>query len=723
MAVEKMGKFSLLFDVEGDGPKTLDQALDSVKGLGDEAAKTQNKLSGMLDVMISDKVAGFASNMMDMGKSGFNLFADQFKSAIETVMPLESALQRISSATKGTAGASRAILTDFLQLASLTPFTEEQVMGLGMALVQSKVSLDAFKDSAGKALTIQDAMNEGWAKGNKELLSQNDSLKGLKLTSLTMLGDLAAMQGKTGERMNFFISAFQRTLAEGKGGSLRAMQGDISLQQKQAIFGTTGGQSKVTAQEAMNNLFKYLKEEGQIGAMSAAGATMEGLMSTLKDVPGQLYRAILGMPGTGGLYDRIKAGFADLVNKLGGYFQDPEFMGSVKTALEPIARFLLELAETAKKLGIAILEFVKHNPQITKMITGFVFFGSIVLMAVSGLVLLAGTLTGLIATFQLFGGVIMAAMGPALSIIGIFGAAIVAAIGLGYVLYKAYEENFGGIADAINGIYLVGKGLYELISSLSGVSGEMSEDTANALDKAGLLQFTIDLFALFVRVKEFIGGIALEISNQWGSVTAILQPGLDLLSVALGEFLTSLGDVMKAMGMSIQPNDLDNWREFGRIIGAVVVAGFKVLATVLTMVAAQITDIIAGLKEMKSWASTGMEFGKYALGMGSGGLLNDLVGDGNSVAEAAPVQSMPRSAMSLTTPEQMQSEATNQSVSSMSSSMASFSSQPQGGQSVTHTVADVNIDGEKVGTATLRSEQRQNYLAHGHGGGKKIFTP
>jgi hypothetical protein len=126
MMADKGSRYILDFDIGGDGPDKLQSIIDALAGIESQVGRTGNAIDDALGVGALAAASELSAKMAEFSFGVLGMFAGGFANAVKAVMPMESLLMRTQSATKLSAEATRALVTDWQTLAALTPFTEEQ---------------------------------------------------------------------------------------------------------------------------------------------------------------------------------------------------------------------------------------------------------------------------------------------------------------------------------------------------------------------------------------------------------------------------------------------------------------------------------------------------------------------------------------------------------------------------------------------------------------------
>lgn len=238
----------------------------------------------------------------------------------------------------------------------------------------------------------------------------------------------------------------------------------------------------------------------------------------------------------------------------------------VTPVINSISRFILFLQKLAKAV-----------PGVTATVLTLAL-GLGAILTVAGLVTAAvGTIGVMLPAIKAgFIAISAAAAGTGSAIAAWFlpvTAAIAGVILVVYLLKKSWETNFGGIQDVVMGVWnkiqLAFEGIKALISSLSGVTGQMSAELAGKLQAAGLLGFVVTVFMVYYRIREFLSGIWQAFSQAFAKIRAILEPAVKELFAACGTLFEAFSSVIAIFGSAATSVDGSSWRKFGSIIGTV----------------------------------------------------------------------------------------------------------------------------------------------------------
>ncbi|MCB2141524.1 phage tail tape measure protein, partial [bacterium] len=266
-------------------------------------------------------------------------------------------------------------------------------------------------------------------------------------------------------------------------------------------------------------------------------------------------------------------------------------------------------------------------PVVTPLIQGLsrmiVFFQNVA-RSIPGVTRAALTLTGALGAVLVIAGAVMSAVGligvaaPAIS--AGFAAIGTAAAGVGsaiaawfwpvtlaiagvvlavYLLRKAWTTNFGGIRDAVMGVWnrvsLVFQGIKALVTSLSGDMGQMSAELAGKLEAAGLMGFVVTVFKVYHRVREYLAGLSEAFSHAFGRVRAILEPAVRSLIGAYAALYKAFFSIFEVFGLVSTAADASSFRSLGKTVGTVLGVLLQVGAYVIHYALMPLTLVIKTL--------------------------------------------------------------------------------------------------------------------------------
>jgi len=147
---------------------------------------------------------------------------------------------------------------------------------------------------------------------------------------------------------------------------------------------------------------------------------------------------------------------------------------------------------------------------------------------------------------------------------------IVAAV---YLLRRAWRTNFAGIRDVVMGFYtkvkLVFQGVYQLLSSLSNGTGQISAELADKLKALGLWEFVKTVFMVYYRVREYLAGLWPAYAAAFKKIVRIVEPAVRALLSAYGALYSALFSVLEALGLASTAAEGSAYRSLGATLGTI----------------------------------------------------------------------------------------------------------------------------------------------------------
>jgi TP901 family phage tail tape measure protein len=231
---------------------------------------------------------------------------------------------------------------------------------------------------------------------------------------------------------------------------------------------------------------------------------------------------------------RLLAGTLDaFANQMGLTF-GPLFRPLVLFVTESINRFIRAMRLLPESARIALAA-------ITLGTAAFSIFGGVVLIVVGAVLLLVTLLGELLLVVLAVGAGLAIAFIPILAMWGALAAGVV-------FLYRAWEDNLGGLADFVEGfvsrIRLLWNGLVQLFTE-----GRFSGETMRELRRAeGLRTFIVDVWRLGVRAQKGWNAFRVTMGAVWRS----LAPWFEQLQEALAGLFAELARAFGPTGAAVQ---------------------------------------------------------------------------------------------------------------------------------------------------------------------------
>jgi len=418
----------------------------------------------------------------------------------------------------------------------------------------------AFKEAAGFVLSM--------GKMGVDALAKVKSATGESITALESLDDLSAFTGQSlGAMQQTMARAFSMGGKNAKGlekliGRLFA-RAPLKSWEKQAIASAHGMQKKFeTVAQLVQNKFG--------GMSNITDMAFNELSKNIEDIG------------------------HDILGKMGKPLQD-----AMVPLLSDVYKFAIEvkrnkplfeaIGEVFKEIGVQVTFFVQQGLKVARFLVGFItehreIFKTVVIWGAYAVALVtagAALLSAAIAV-GLFLKVIVLAI-PAILAGAAAIATVVAIIGalvaVGYVFYRAYMENWGGFATLIDRIRYAVVGLWEVITSWSNGTAELSQETAEALQNAGIFEWVVNVGGWLGSIVDYVKSALSFILGQWRRVAGALQPVMEGFLTVWGRLFQIFVDVGQSFGLV--SNQMDGTKR--SIDFVIVVVNFLVDAFIFAL--------------------------------------------------------------------------------------------------------------------------------------------
>ena len=626
-------KFVMYFTVEGNGEAAMNRIAKAMQGVASSATSAESALdkfgaSAAGIQMAFDKIGETGSKMLSIGAAGIKMYAGGVEEMMNSLSPFETSMNRMMMIGKKSREEAVALGRESLDLVRYTPFQADQIMKVQESLAAAKISMDAFKNSSGEAMTLQDAFTQGMTRVDEATLKMAGNMK---ISTTSTMADLAAFTGQSGYQMTTFVRGMDRALQTG---NLRMLFDQVPVAMRQAIFETTGGQMKITAQKAMDNMFKFLSEQGGIGAAAMASSTYEGILSNFKDLPVVLSEAIAKLPGEGGFYDKIKESLAGVYASIQEAIAPNadgsanNFIVALREGFEPVMTLVVEGLKLMSSAIKKFSEIVSNNPGLVKFGTMIGLAGSAMLVLGGAALVAVGSLGGIVAAFVTIATVIAPVLPAVLGIAA--GFAAIAAVGIGGMAAAAvaFQKDFGGIKTMLTDVYVIGQAVFDALSDWNGAFASISEESKAALEERGMMGSFLKVINWIRQAQVFFEGFAAGFGARWDGIAAKFGGAWDKMSGAFGR----VGDAIRRI-IGIMSGGLDqsqalvdkatsNGMEWGDMAASVMEGVAEVAETVAWAVDSAIASApvmistFASLYEVvaKVWAVTKGMYNAFAIG-------------------------------------------------------------------------------------------------------------
>lgn len=510
---------------------------------------------------VLDSVNQAGMNLVRWGATGVGTILAIGKGIMDTIGPLETAITQIKTLGGMDNAQAFKVLENIQDIIRYTPFQQEELVGMTQALVMGKARLDDWTDSAGKAITLQDALNQGWARNEVPTFARE-----MKVSATSIMADFAALTGNIGDRAATFNRGIQRLFSVG---SARLLTDQVNQEALTALVGKAGTlQLQGTAEDALQRIYDYLKEKQALGMSAIASGTYEGLIKNVEEIPKIFAQAIGGLPGSGGLYDRILAGLQGLYDEVSKFMSNKAAMTAIKDALEPVLDFLLEAGRQLLTWIRNIAEFFTNNPFLMRMVTWGTLLGGALAVATGLAVVFGAALASVVLVISMgvlalsafnilmshFSVLVMRAtkavliLGASVAGVMLLVAAITAlAAAAGFFVIRSEAfQNFWEKTKVL--ISATSEAIKNWSSNMTSISAE----TAQSLEKAGLLGFFLKTVSYIRRIQLWWESTTDKISAGWDAISERVSHAANVFAKVLGEAFLGVGT---ALGLAIESLD------------------------------------------------------------------------------------------------------------------------------------------------------------------------
>lgn len=495
------------------------RALNRVGGAGRVAAAVQismwNNLQDML-MRVVTVMHSMGTKLTALGTNIFRGFAGTVRGVIDTLGELELSLLRIQKVSGADTKEMASLQSQIDQLVAYTPYQAQELMGLAEALKFGGINLKEWRDETGKAITLGSEYAKGVSQMDDATLQM---AKGVKVSALSVLSDFAAIANR-GD-MPTFMKGIQRLFSTGSG---RMLLDQLTQEGRTALLGAPDTQKmQGTAEDAIKRMYEYLQKKQAVGMSAMMSGTATGIISNIKEIPMRIFKAMGGDPtDPKSPFGKLKKAMASLFASIQNVLDSEEWkkgMGQLFNDFVDKAVPVLKLASDAVS---KLLELMGKYPKT---------FGTFVVgasLAVAVLSVLAGTFLTVASSI---GSAAVAFLGIGIAFKQLAGTALFGKIVQNFknlqvvisgsiVLMKRFAASLllnptfllvtAGIAGIVTslkylwnlspsfrkfgrGFVAFFQGLAEAIQNWSGATTEISTETAQKLEQAGMLTPFLEL--------------------------------------------------------------------------------------------------------------------------------------------------------------------------------------------------------------------------------------
>ncbi|WP_027188381.1 phage tail tape measure protein [Desulfovibrio cuneatus] len=538
------------------------------------------------------KAMAFESAMADVGKVvNFETQAD-FDAMGESILGMST---RIPMAAEGIAAIIASAAQSGVAKQDLAEFAE-QAAKMGVAF-------DLTGDLAGKMMAdwragmnlalpqvyaLADAVNHlsnnmnATAPALGEVIQRVGPLAvtcGLAETQVAALGAAFLSAGASPEIAATALKRFTSTLVKGEAMSKRARGafGDLGLSVTQM--------AKDMQTDAQGTIFKVLEaiankpKELQVSLLTEMfGEESIGAIAPLLANMGNLSQAfnLVGNAANfaGSMQDEFNTRSKTTENSLqllsNRFYALAVIIGNV---------FLPYVSEAANWLG-EVVDSIR-NLFATPGGQWFLRMAGAVASVVVGITLFAGAIWAVGAAMPFLSAGIGALKGALLGL----GAPVWLLMGLGYGLYLAYKNNFGGMADTVNRWYdtisLVCQGVVAVFKTLSGGSGEIRGELAEKIEAAGLVGLVTNASKLAARFRWFFKAAFMQVQEHLFAFRQRFGAVLDKFGNAFARIGERISRVLAMLFGGEVTSGTDTWFRLGSLLGTVVCGALDAVAWAL----------------------------------------------------------------------------------------------------------------------------------------------
>ena len=502
---------------------------------------------------------------------------------------------QVAEAEKYLAMAGFSVADNIAALPGVLNMAAAAQMDLGRAADISSDILSAFKLEAKDMTMVADTLTKAFTTSNTTLELMGDSMKyvapvaakaGMKIQETAAMVGMLANIGIKGSQSGTVLRGMLTRLAAPAGRAQKAL-----------------AEVGISAVDAAGNLRNPITVLGELaGAMEAKNFGSGKQLEILKHIMGEEAMAgaaeLVAQEGAKGITKYLAvindyAGTASDVasGQLDNLAGDITIMGSAWEGLSitigkifiPVLR---PLAQWLGKVWGALDNFIQSP------IGGFLMrFAAGLASAVIGVTLVAGAIWGLGAAAPFVAKGFTALKGALLGL----GAPFWIIIGVAAILYAAWKNNFGGMADTLKGwwntLSLVVDGVLAVFGSLKGGVGEIRGELAQKIEAAGLVGVVTTISRVVQRFRWFFKAAWMEVQEQLMSA----RKRFDAVFGRIGELFTRIGrEVSRLFGGGQLEKGVSSWFNAGRIAGGV----FSWLVNVISLGVDSIVSVLEILFDM-----------------------------------------------------------------------------------------------------------------------------
>lgn len=599
--------------VEG-GVATLGQRMGNLALAMGPAALAAGLLVGAFG-MAASKAMTFESAMADVAKVVNFDTAAEFRAMNKTVMDMAGRIPMTADgiaaiiAAAGQSGVAKEDLTEFAEQAAkmgvafdLTGDQAGKMMadwraGMALSLPQTYALADAVNHLSNNMNATAPALGEVIQRVGAAAMSC-----GLAETQVAALGAAFLSAGASPEVAATALKSFTTTLVKGT-----AMSKNQAAAFRSLGFSATQ-MAKDMQRDAQGTIFKVLQ--------ALADKPKELQMSLLTEMFGQESLGAIAplLKNMGNLSQAF-----ELVGNKANYAgsMQAEFDARSKTTQNALQLLSNRLTNFAIAVGNAFLPSIGWAAEKLGAFVD-ILRAAAETRAGQWLLQLAGaTGTALVALTALsaamwFFSAIPAMLGKALlplktALLGL-GAPVYAVIAMLGLLYVAYRNNFGGMADYLhecwNRITLTVRGVLSVFRTLKDGSGEIRGELATQIKAAGLVGLVTTVSRVVYRIQAVFRGFSKALSTAFDRINVIFVP----VRLAVAELMQALSSLFGVFSGNEVTSAVSAWEAFGAALGEMaggvlegLATGFAWLVDGVRLFASVIGHLIDGVSALCGW--------------------------------------------------------------------------------------------------------------------------
>jgi len=498
-------------------------------------------LSGMANFASEsfEKMGEGGMKMIEFGAGIFEMWGKAFETLLHKGGEFEQMLLRIQ-ATNKTGDEARKLMADAIEFTQKLPITESDAVRIMTTLATAHVDAlkplgESYDELSKKGKTLKDLPT----------ILGLDRMKKEGPNAVTIVGDMLAAMGHLGSSyQGMAIHEMMEFIETGMARSPMTFGPLITEVRKL-------GKHAHTAQDRLKGLQEILEKRGALGISVAAMNTLGGVMSNFKGLVDKVTVAIMEPGKAGGVMSQFVKGFSDLYTVVSKFFDDKnpqgkEFLDTMRDVAHTVTGLVTGAMRTLGTVIDHVFSFMASNPALVKIAAlASLAAGALSILAGAALVV-GGAIGGLV--------VLLGTMPEVLLVIpAAIGAIIASMIGLtevfavGMVIYQAWKRDFAGIRTFFEDVGMVIGAVKEALDDWHGGMSTISEDTAQKLEKAGVMGYFLKAVNIIRQAQVWWEGFSDTIAARWDAISSKFATAWEIFSNAfraIGAELTKVfGDL------------------------------------------------------------------------------------------------------------------------------------------------------------------------------------